>query len=75
MYLVTAEQMRQIDRKTIEELGIPEIVLMENAGKAIVDFLQEKFEHLQEKAVTILAGTGNICPLSPVDIAIPIWSS
>ena len=59
MYLVTAEQMRQIDRKTIEELGIPEIVLMENAGKAIVDFLQEKFEHLQEKAVTILAGSGN----------------
>lgn len=59
MYLVTAEQMRQIDRKTIEELGIPEMVLMENAGKAIVEFLQEKFEDLSQKSVTILAGAGN----------------
>ena len=59
MYLVTAEQMRQVDRKTIEELGIPEIVLMENAGKAVVDFLQEKFEDLSAKTITILAGAGN----------------
>ena len=59
MYLVTAEQMRQVDRKTIEELGIPEIVLMENAGKAVVDFLQETFTDLREKAITILAGSGN----------------
>lgn len=59
MYLVTAEQMRQIDRKTIEEFGVPEIVLMENAGKAVVDFLQETFDSLSQKTVTILAGTGN----------------
>ncbi|MBQ5706976.1 MAG: NAD(P)H-hydrate dehydratase, partial [Peptococcaceae bacterium] len=59
MYLVTAEQMRQVDRKTIEELGIPEIVLMENAGKAVADFLQEQFDDLSEKTVTILAGAGN----------------
>ena len=59
MYLVTAEQMRQVDRKTIEELGIPEIVLMENAGKAIVSFLQDTFEDLKEKSITILAGAGN----------------
>ena len=59
MYLVTAEQMRQVDRKTIEELGIPEIVLMENAGKAVAEFLQEQFDDLGEKTVTILAGAGN----------------
>ncbi len=59
MYLVTAEQMRQADRKTIEELGIPELVLMENAGKAVVEFLQERFDRLQDKAITILAGSGN----------------
>ncbi len=59
MYLVTAEQMRQVDRKTITEYGIPEMVLMENAGRAIVSFLQDNFEDLQHKAITILAGAGN----------------
>ena len=46
MYLVTAEQMRQADRMTIQELGIPEMVLMENAGKAVTDFLKETFADL-----------------------------
>ena len=59
MYLVTTEQMRQVDRKSIQELGIPEMVLMENAGKAIVEFLQEQFEELNKKSITIIAGTGN----------------
>ncbi|MBQ2448446.1 MAG: NAD(P)H-hydrate epimerase, partial [Peptococcaceae bacterium] len=59
MYLVTAEQMRQADRMTIQELGIPEMVLMENAGKAVVEFLQETFTDLTEKAITIVAGAGN----------------
>lgn len=59
MYLVTAEQMRQVDRKTIEELGIPEMVLMENAGRAVVAFLQEQFGQLTQKNITIVAGPGN----------------
>ena len=59
MYLVTAEQMRQVDRMTIQELGIPEMVLMENAGKAVTDFLKETFADLLQKAVTIVAGAGN----------------
>ena len=59
MYLVTAEQMRQADRKTIDELGIPEMVLMENAGKAVVEFLQENFTELPQKNITIVVGAGN----------------
>ncbi len=59
MYLVTAEQMRQADRKTIQELGIPEMVLMENAGKAVVEFLKETFPDLKQKTITIAAGAGN----------------
>ncbi|MBR5317981.1 MAG: NAD(P)H-hydrate dehydratase [Peptococcaceae bacterium] len=59
MYLVTAEQMRQVDRMTIHELGIPEMVLMENAGKAVVDFLKEQFDDLQQKTITVVAGAGN----------------
>ncbi|THF78077.1 NAD(P)H-hydrate dehydratase [Cohnella fermenti] len=37
MYLVTSEEMRRIDRHTIEEIGIPALVLMENAGRAIAE--------------------------------------
>ncbi|KGE19616.1 bifunctional ADP-dependent NAD(P)H-hydrate dehydratase/NAD(P)H-hydrate epimerase [Paenibacillus wynnii] len=50
MYVVTAEQMRQLDRETIEGLGIPAIALMENAGRAIAEEIialckrQEKVE-------------------------------
>ena len=35
--MVTAEQMRQLDRETIEGLGIPAMALMENAGRAIAE--------------------------------------
>ncbi|WP_068723679.1 hypothetical protein [Paenibacillus sp. DMB5] len=37
MNLVTAEEMRQLDRMTIDKLGIPAIALMENAGRAIAE--------------------------------------
>ncbi|WNS41814.1 NAD(P)H-hydrate dehydratase [Paenibacillus sp. MMS20-IR301] len=37
MDVVTAEQMRALDRETIERLGIPAIALMENAGRAIAE--------------------------------------
>ncbi|MEB3102180.1 NAD(P)H-hydrate dehydratase [Ferviditalea candida] len=33
MHLVTAEQMRRLDRHTIDAIGIPAAVLMENAGR------------------------------------------
>ncbi|WP_099203656.1 NAD(P)H-hydrate epimerase [Miniphocaeibacter massiliensis] len=39
MISVTAEQMREIDRYTIEEIGIPSIVLMENAKNAMINFI------------------------------------
>lgn len=35
MYVVTAEEMRRLDRMTIDGIGIPAMVLMENAGRAI----------------------------------------
>lgn len=37
MDVVTAEEMRALDRDTIERLGIPAIALMENAGRAIAE--------------------------------------
>jgi len=57
MKIVTGEEMRQIDRKTTEQFGFPSIVLMENAGKCMADWL---LEHTgKEAAFLILCGSGN----------------
>lgn len=58
MKVLTAAQMRAVDARTIE-LGIPGIVLMENAGHRVVEFLQEKFAPLSSQRVVILCGKGN----------------
>ncbi|MDU5223913.1 MAG: NAD(P)H-hydrate epimerase, partial [Finegoldia magna] len=42
MIYVTAEQMRQIDHYTINEIGIPSIVLMENAKAQISKHILDK---------------------------------
>jgi hydroxyethylthiazole kinase-like uncharacterized protein yjeF len=56
--LVTAEQMRRIDRNTIG-LGIPGIVLMENAALCVVRALHADFVDLSRLKVAIVCGTGN----------------
>ncbi|MFN3396396.1 MAG: NAD(P)H-hydrate epimerase, partial [Thermodesulfovibrionales bacterium] len=56
MKVVTAEEMRQIDRKTIESIGIPGHVLMERAGCAVARKISEIYE---KKKTVVLAGGGN----------------
>lgn len=57
MRTVTAAQMREIDRRTIEEYGIPSYELMEKAGKAVA----EETARLVGRPtnVLVLAGKGN----------------
>ena len=57
--LATAQQMRAIDRAAIEGIGIPGVVLMENAGKGTVDIISSCFGDLAGKVVAIVAGSGN----------------
>ncbi len=59
MYLVTAREMRELDRLTIEEYGTPGHVLMERAGAGATEALLQMFPHLRETAVLIIAGKGN----------------
>ncbi|MCS7233717.1 MAG: NAD(P)H-hydrate dehydratase [Synergistetes bacterium] len=59
MKLVTAEEMREIDRYAIEKLGIPGIILMENAGLKTVIGMREVIPNLLEKRILIVAGKGN----------------
>ena len=59
MYLVTAEEMRQMDRTTIETFGIPGRMLMENAGRGATAFFLEAIHRDHPGAVGIVAGRGN----------------
>jgi hydroxyethylthiazole kinase-like uncharacterized protein yjeF len=58
MKVLTAEQMRTVDRKTIEA-GIAGLILMENAGHRVTEFLEEIFAPLARQRVVILCGKGN----------------
>ena len=57
MKVVTAAEMRQIDRDTIEDIGIPGIVLMETAGSAVVRSIVKHYPTAQR--IGILVGKGN----------------
>jgi ADP-dependent NAD(P)H-hydrate dehydratase / NAD(P)H-hydrate epimerase len=58
MYIVTADEMREMDKATIE-LGLPGRILMENAGRGAVQVLLDKFPGIISKKIGILAGRGN----------------
>ncbi len=59
MYLVTASEMQEMDRRTIESFGIPGRILMENAGRGATQVLFDKFAGLANKKVGVIAGRGN----------------
>jgi NAD(P)H-hydrate epimerase len=59
MKLLTADEMRELDRRAIEEIGIPGVVLMENAGRGAAELLCRRFASLWPGPVLILAGKGN----------------
>lgn len=59
MRVLSARQMREADRRAIEDIGIPSIVLMENAGRQVVAALQSAFDSLASMRVTVLCGRGN----------------
>ncbi|WP_333654339.1 NAD(P)H-hydrate dehydratase [Dissulfurispira sp.] len=54
--VVTAQEMREIDRITIEDYGIPGLVLMERAGLAVASKVREFYP---DKKVLVLCGGGN----------------
>jgi ADP-dependent NAD(P)H-hydrate dehydratase / NAD(P)H-hydrate epimerase len=59
MIVVTAEQMREIDRLTIEKYGTPSLTLMERGGAGVARAILQRFGDAVSKGVLILAGKGN----------------
>jgi hydroxyethylthiazole kinase-like uncharacterized protein yjeF len=58
MLLVTAAEMRALDRETIDVLGVPGVVLMESAGRGVVDLIATTTE-LGKARVLAFCGPGN----------------
>jgi ADP-dependent NAD(P)H-hydrate dehydratase / NAD(P)H-hydrate epimerase len=56
--VLTAAQMRDVDRRTAE-LGIPNIILMENAGQRVVEFLEREYAPLAKQRIVVVCGKGN----------------
>ena len=58
MKVLTAQQMHEADRQTIER-GTPADVLMERAARGVVAFLESEFAPLARQRVVIFCGSGN----------------
>jgi len=59
MRVLNTKQMREADRQTIDEIGLPSMVLMENAGRQVVAAMESAFEDLASKRIVVLCGRGN----------------
>ncbi|MCO4768787.1 MAG: NAD(P)H-hydrate dehydratase [Deltaproteobacteria bacterium] len=60
MPLLTPRQMAEMDRRTIDELGVPGLVLMETAATACVQAVLERWsEQAAQRGVLVLCGPGN----------------
>ena len=59
MKIVTAAEMRTLDRRAILEQKIPSLQLMENAGSRVAEWLFAKFSGLERQRILILCGKGN----------------
>lgn len=59
MKLVTAKEMQGLDKLAMEQYGIPGIVLMENASKAVADTAAGMLKQCEGNRVAVICGKGN----------------
>lgn len=59
MELLTGEQMRNVDRRAIDGMGIPSLLLMESAGAGVARALLEDYPDLRASTVVVICGRGN----------------
>lgn len=57
--VMTRDEVRSFDAWAINELAIPGVVLMENAGRSCAELIEEKLASIEEPKVCIFCGTGN----------------
>src|SRR5580698_6480832 len=57
MKILTASEMREVDRFTVERFGVASATLMENAGAAVARFVLCEFH--DRRRIAVLCGRGN----------------
>ena len=57
--VMSRDQVRALDAWAINTLGIPGVVLMENAGRSCAELIKEKLANVAKPKVCIFCGTGN----------------
>jgi hydroxyethylthiazole kinase-like uncharacterized protein yjeF len=58
--VLTAAEMREIDRLTTEDHGIPSLILMENAANAVANVIREKLGgSVKGRSILLFCGKGN----------------
>ena len=51
--------MREMDRRTIEDYGVPSIVLMENAAHCVLEAILHHYSPLVGRRIEVICGKGN----------------
>ena len=59
MKVALAKQMHEIDDAAINDLGLPELALMESAGHRVAQAAKKFLDTVDKKSICILAGSGN----------------
>jgi ADP-dependent NAD(P)H-hydrate dehydratase / NAD(P)H-hydrate epimerase len=59
MKILTAAEMREVDRLTTQRFRVPSLALMENAGRSVAEFIRERFSDFQRRHIIVLCGKGN----------------
>lgn len=57
--MLSAQQMREVDRLTTERYGVPSLQLMENAASGTLEAIERKYGAPAGKRVLIVSGKGN----------------
>jgi NAD(P)H-hydrate epimerase len=59
MKILTADEMREVDRLSTERSGIASLQLMENAGGSVAEFIQQMYPDAARRPILVLCGKGN----------------
>src|SRR5271156_649952 len=59
MKILSAAEMREVDRLTTSRYRVPSLTLMENAGRSVAEFIQSRFSNLARRRIVVFCGKGN----------------
>jgi len=59
MKILSAAEMREVDRLTTARYGIPSLTLMETAGVSVAEFIAQRWPKFAQRRIVVLCGKGN----------------